>query len=628
MSLRSGTLNNSFDPISMFSCEISGFPVSMSYVMAVGSGTMMAILLISIPILIVLAIRQRVPHHETVGHQNDVMEIGNGNQPNDETVPTVLVQGQHLDQQDRGRFLGFLFFLVLFFNLLSIFVSRNFFVSNHNTSLVITKIKQENNYLKSSEDCFNSKKNQRSDELLGAYGGTVSDYQFSITTKSRIAQQLFAQGLTHLFAFNQKEAERNFKFAISEDFKCAMCHWGLAAAMSPNLNDIMTKDEYQRGYDAIHFASELFHNESAQQASVSGCPKERLLIEAMQNRFQRTPISWTDSSQSLRDELERSYSHSLEIAHDTCPDDQDIASLYAESLLNLSPWNYFAPSPHSPLLSPPHHTRNDLTETSLKALNLLESLLFHGTESFKSLESSFSPSSPRHPLALHLYLHITEQFYSPLPQNSSLMIIAADTLLSQSLSFHPSPMLRATLIDSVTSRSIHSLGHLLHMPAHAYYRTGLYDSCILSSQVAISTDAFYQQNCFEPYLPSHNVAMLVVCALENGQMDLALSSTTYQSSLDIPLLEATGFMTSMVPWPQVCLPLSLLFFHSLCILDSPGSHLFSLRNVVISVVSPQQLHCKTKQQDSLFPFLCSLSLPLLRLLSPHLSLLFSLPEPL
>jgi hypothetical protein len=337
-----------------------------------------------------------------------------------------------------------------------------------------------------------------------------------------------------------------------------MCHWGVAAAMSPNLNDEMTEDEYRIGYDAIHFAvAQILRNETVQESVThSQCPKERFLIETMQERFQRTPRFWIEDSQSLRDDLEKSYSQSLEVAYHACPNDADIASLYAESLLNLSPWNYFISDPQpspgdaSPL-SPAHRTANDLKENSLKAFELLQKLLFDGTESSKPVESSFAPNSPRHPLALHLYLHITEQFYSPLPQNSSLMIIAADTLLSQSLSSHPAPMPRTALINSVTSRSIHSVGHLLHMPSHAYYRTGLYDSCILSSQVAISTDIFYQQHCLDPYLPSHNTAMLVVCALENGQLDLALSSTTFQTSFEIPLLEATRFMTSMVPWPQV-----------------------------------------------------------------------------
>jgi hypothetical protein len=187
------------------------------------AGVVVILLLISIPTLIIMAIRQRTPHYETVSHQNDPMEMGNGDLNDDETIPTVPVHGQHPDQQNKGRFLGFLLFLVVFFDILAIIVSKNFFVTKNDSSLLIkvSSIQNNTNFL-SFKDCLESKENWRSDELLGVYGGTVTDYQFPITTKSSRAQQLFAQGLTHLFGFNQKEAERNFKFAVSEDPECAI----------------------------------------------------------------------------------------------------------------------------------------------------------------------------------------------------------------------------------------------------------------------------------------------------------------------------------------------------------------------------------------------------------------------
>ena len=96
----------------------------------------------------------------------------------------------------------------------------------------------------------------------------------------------------------------------------------------------------------------------------------------------------------------------------------------------------------------------------------------------------------RHPLALHLWIHITESGTTP-----ARGLPAADALAQLSR-------------DGTTGT-----GHLLHMPAHIYLRTGRYMECIASSLVAIASDRMYETKCLVPYVPTHNVAMLVSAAL-------------------------------------------------------------------------------------------------------------------
>jgi len=72
--------------------------------------------------------------------------------------------------------------------------------------------------------------------------------KMSITSQSAEAKQFFNQGLFYLYAFNHAEADRAFKEAIRLDATCAMCHWGVALGLGPNINMPMTPDKNADAY--------------------------------------------------------------------------------------------------------------------------------------------------------------------------------------------------------------------------------------------------------------------------------------------------------------------------------------------------------------------------------------------
>lgn len=108
------------------------------------------------------------------------------------------------------------------------------------------------------------------------------------------------------------------------------------------------------------------------------------------------------------------------------------------------------------------------------------------------------------------------------------------------------------------------MGHLLHMPAHVFLRTGHYDQCIASSLAALANDAHLQTQCLVPYFPGHNKALLVMCALYKGDMGVALSHSRPVATLTAQ--EVRG-MSSMYAVPQVVIDEPCPHcVHALCVL--------------------------------------------------------------
>ena len=81
----------------------------------------------------------------------------------------------------------------------------------------------------------------------------------TITTSSPEAQQYFDQGMRLSYAFNHGEAIRAFKQAIVLDGSCAMCYWGVAYAVGPNINAPITEPAAIEAYHAIEQAKKALH---------------------------------------------------------------------------------------------------------------------------------------------------------------------------------------------------------------------------------------------------------------------------------------------------------------------------------------------------------------------------------
>ena len=241
-----------------------------------------------------------------------------------------------------------------------------------------------------------------------------------ISTRVPATQQYFDQGLRLVYGFNHAEAIRSFTRAADLDPTCAMCYWGIALAYGPHVNAPMDAASGVAAYAAVQKALAF--------KSYATAP-ERAYIEALAQRYEADPPA-------DRARLDTLYSRAMGQVAKTYPKDLDAATLYAESLMDTSPWNYWQPD------GTPHPFTPEVLDT-------LESVL---------------ADDPDHLGAIHLYIHATEA-----SDNPGRAERYADTLL--------------TLAPGA--------GHLVHMPAHTYLRTGRYADATASNEAAAEADEAY-----------------------------------------------------------------------------------------------------------------------------------------
>lgn len=207
----------------------------------------------------------------------------------------------------------------------------------------------------------------------------LGQHQHPVTTDSADAQRYFNQGLILAFAFNHAEAARSFQAAQRLDPDCAMCYWGEALALGPNINAPMFPEAVPQAWAALQKAQAL--------ASLAS-PREQAYIRALQARYREKPPQ-------DRSGLDRDYRDAMRKLAQQYPDDLDAAALYAEAIMDTTAWNYWErdgePGPQTEEL-----------------LGVLEEVL---------------RAAPEHPLALHLYIHAIEA--SPHPARAEA---AADRL--------------------------------------------------------------------------------------------------------------------------------------------------------------------------------------------------------
>lgn len=280
---------------------------------------------------------------------------------------------------------------------------------------------------------------------------------YPITTKDTLVQRYFNQGMTLAYGFNHAEAARSFYYATKLDPECAMAFFGYAYVLGPNYNAGMEDDNYERAYDAIQTAIKLSDN---------GTEKEKEFIQAMALRYSATPPD-------DRAELDSKYSAAMKKLYKKYPKDSEISALYAESLMNLHPWDL---------------NEKDGTEKpwTVEIVALLEKLI---------------EQNPKHPGAHHFYIHAVEA--SSTPERSNISAKAFD--------------------DGLVSGS----GHLLHMPSHTYIRTGEYHKGTLSNIAAVEADSTYVTSCHAQgayplaYYP-HNYHFMAATATLEGNSHWAM----------------------------------------------------------------------------------------------------------
>ena len=186
-----------------------------------------------------------------------------------------------------------------------------------------------------------------------------------ITTQSPVAQRYFDQGLRLTYAFNHDEAIKSFKQGLKHDSTCAMCYWGIAYALGPNINLPMDTSLVQPAWDAAH---------NAVRYSVNVTPKERVYIDALAKRYSADPAA-------NRASLDTAWAREIGRVSRLYPDDDDAAALYAEALMDLRPWNYWT------------NGGSPKAKSTLETVRVLESVI---------------QRNPDHPGACHFYIHAIE----------------------------------------------------------------------------------------------------------------------------------------------------------------------------------------------------------------------------
>jgi tetratricopeptide (TPR) repeat protein len=286
----------------------------------------------------------------------------------------------------------------------------------------------------------------------------LGDHTHPITTREPSAQRYFDQGLTLTYAFNHEEAIRSFEEAARIDPNCAMCFWGKAYALGPNINAPMAPEAVAPAYEAL---------EQARKLSSGASDAEQAYIKALTARYAPDP----DADRAA---LDKAFAEAMRTVMDAYPDDADAATIYAEALMNLTPWNYWTKD-------------GQPTEFAEEIVTTLEAVL---------------TKNPEHPGANHYYIHAVEASQDP----------------GRAL---PSANRLETLVPGA--------GHLVHMPAHIYWRVGQYQDAVEANQHAIHSDESYLPDRPAPgwypiaYYP-HNIHFLFAAASMSGQSELAISA--------------------------------------------------------------------------------------------------------
>ncbi|MGE0238559.1 MAG: tetratricopeptide repeat protein [Parvibaculaceae bacterium] len=327
----------------------------------------------------------------------------------------------------------------------------------------------------------------------------LGSYSRGISTSSAEAQTWFDRGLAWCYSFNHEEAVRCFEKAAQADPRCAMAWWGIAYASGPNYN------KQWKAFDVVDLERSLAtaHKATAEalKHKASASAVEQALIEPLALRYpandpgQVTPI-WNDD-----------YAAQMRKAYQAHPRDLDVAALFAEAIMNRTPWQLWDIALGKPAEG----------ADTLEAIEVLE----------KAMQL---PGGSSHPGLLHMYVHLMEM--SPTPERA---LKAGDRL-------------RHVMPDA---------GHLLHMPTHIDVLCGDYPNVVEWNDRAIKADRKYlakegARNFYSLYR-CHDFHFKIYGAMFMGQLAPALAAaeemaaTLTEDLLAIEVPPMADWLESFVP---------------------------------------------------------------------------------
>ncbi|KAJ8103635.1 hypothetical protein POJ06DRAFT_217144 [Lipomyces tetrasporus] len=298
----------------------------------------------------------------------------------------------------------------------------------------------------------------------------LGSFHRSLSTCSDIAQSWFDRGLIWTYAFNHEEAAECFEKAVASDPSCAMAYWGLAYCLGPNYNkpwSCFDNNDLNITLNRAYHAARL-----AQANARNVTPVEQALIKAVQFRY---PQERPADNCSMWNKL---YADAMEIVYQEFPADLDVATLYADALMNLTPWQLWDLRSGQPAQGARTLEVKKVLERALTQENALQ-----------------------HPGLLHMYIHLMEMSGSP------------ETALPMA------DHLRGLVPDG---------GHLQHMPTHLDVLCGEYRRAIASNSDAIRADEKFLAKVgplnFYTLYRSHDYHFRIYAAMFAGQSKVALDT--------------------------------------------------------------------------------------------------------
>ena len=330
----------------------------------------------------------------------------------------------------------------------------------------------------------------------------LGQHSWPISSSSEQAQVWFDRGLVWSYAFNHEEAVRCFEHALEYDPGCAMAYWGIAYAIGPNYNKAWGQ------FDPVEL-TETTERAYAVTARAVGhldgtSPVERALIQSLQSRYPSPAppedfASWTVG-----------YADAMREVHGRFADDLDVTTLFADALMNITPWQLWDQVTGEPAAD----------AATIEAKTALERALDR-------------PEAHSHPGVLHVYIHLMEM--SPFPERA---LPSAERL-------------RNLVPDG---------GHLNHMPTHIDVLCGDYRRVVSSNSEAIAADLRYLDKAgamnFYTLYRAHNYHFKIYGAMFLGQADVALrTADELAQALPEDLLRVE--VPPMADWAEGFVPMKL-----------------------------------------------------------------------